>query len=152
MKFNIRIYAIVTSVVIVLLLGILGYSVWTGNLVKEKVTSLDTELSNVNNELSRVRQQHREPAENINTYSMILRGSSSALVTPAVMTVQDLNQQQVSEIDKNIESITNTRVKEDIKSKWNLFVASKTINDYRTFISTVSDTITNEAGILRGQN
>jgi hypothetical protein len=95
-----KIYVIVTSVVIVILLGILGYGFWTGHLVKEKIQRQDTELSKANDELSRVKQQYKEPAENINTYGAILRGSSSALITGGNMMVQDFNQQQISEIDK----------------------------------------------------
>jgi len=59
--------------------------------------------------------------------------------------ISSFNAGSVDEINNNIEKIADQHVRAKVKSDWENFLNSKTLNDYRQFIQSVSDAISNAA-------
>ena len=144
-----KVYAIIVTIIAVLALGVVGYGFWQGAKIKTAYTQKSNELSATQAKLQGIKDEYKTPAENINNISQILGKTSSAFIQPGVMQVSSFNQQSVDEINKQIASIQDTSARDEIKSNWDKFVASKTINDYRTFVQTISNAISNESSSLR---
>lgn len=136
-----KVYAIIVTIVAVLALGTVGFEFWQGAKVKKAFTQKSDELSSTQAKLEGIEEQYKRPAENINNFSQILGKSSSSFIQPGVMKIDSFNQQAVDEINKQMATIQDASVQDEMKSNWDKFVASKTINDYRTFITTISNVI-----------
>lgn len=139
-----KVYAIIITVIAVLVLGVAGYEFQQHKKVSDDLNSTQVKLDGI-------KEQYKQPAENINRISQILGKTSNSFMHPGVMQVSSFNQPVVDEINKDIAGIQNTSTRDDIKSNWDKFVASKTINDYRSFVQSVSNAISGESDSLGTQ-
>ena len=144
-----KIYAVIVTIVAVLALGVVGFGVWQGIHIKAAYNKQSDELRLKRDELKSLRDQTQKQASDIETLNRILRASSNSLVHPGDLKVTSFNAPSVTEIDTNIEKITDQNMQEKVKSDWNTFSNSKTINDYRQFIQSVSDAISGDITSLK---
>lgn len=140
-----KIYAVVVTLVAVLALSVVGYGVWAGNKLQTSLNKLESNLHQTQNELSGLKITNQKLGLEIQTLNKILRASSNSLVHPGDLKISSFNAGSVDEINSNIEKIADQHVRAKVKSDWENFVNSKTLNDYRQFIQSVSDAISNDA-------
>ena len=144
-----KIYAVIVTIVALLALGVVGFGVWQGTKIKAAYTKQSNELRLKQDELKAFKDQTQKQAADIETINRILRASSNSLVHPGDLKVTSFNSQSVIEISTNIEKIAEPAVQEKVKADWNTFSNSKTINDYRQFIQSLSDAISGDTTSLR---
>ena len=144
-----KIYAVVVTIVAVLALGVVGFGVWQGTRLQASYNKASNELKLKQGELKTFKDQTQKQASDIETLNKILRDSSNSLVHPGDLKVTSFNAQSVSEINTNIEKIADQNLQEKVKTDWNTFLNSKTINDYRQFIQSVSDAVSSDTASLK---
>jgi hypothetical protein len=141
-----KIYSIIVTIITVLALGILGYGYYTGLKIKKTLTECETQNSAYQSEIQKMRNDEQKKAEEILGLAEILRESSSSFMHAGNIKASSFNTASLDKIDQEIKNLKNTHTQDAVKKKWETFLQTSFLNDYRDFLATLADEIRNENG------
>jgi hypothetical protein len=141
-----KIYSIIVTIITVLALAILGYGYYTGLKIKKTLTECETQNSAYQSEIQKMRNDEQKKAEEILGLAEILRESSSSFMHAGNIKASSFNTASLDKIDQEIKNLKNTHTQDAVKKKWETFLQTSFLNDYRDFLATLADEIKNENG------
>jgi len=147
-----KIYAIIVTIIAVLALSLLGYGYYTGLKIKKTIADYENKIQTMHDEEEAMQQEEQKKLDEISSLAGILRESSSSFMHPGNFKASSFNPSIVERLKDEIENITDTTLKKEIKDKWDAFQQSQNLNDYRDFIGTVADIIRNSSTTLEPSN
>jgi|GEM_PF-3133230 len=136
-----KIYAIIVTIIAVLALSLLGYGYYTGLKIKKTIADYENKIQTMHDEEEAMQREKQKKLDEISSLAGILRESSSSFMHPGNFKASSFNPSIVERLKDEIENITDTTLKKEIKDKWDAFQQSQNLNDYRDFIGTVADII-----------
>jgi len=121
--------------------------------IKRALTECETQNSAYQNkiqtyqsEIQTMRNDEQKKAEEILGLAEILRESSSSFMHAGNIKASSFNTTSLDRIDQDIQSLKNVHTQDAVKKKWDTFLQSYSLNDYRDFLATLADEIRNENG------
>jgi hypothetical protein len=141
-----KIYSIIVTIIAVLALAILGYGYYTGLKIKKVLTECNTQNSAYQSEIQTMRNDEQKKTEEILGLAEVLRESSSSFMHAGDVKASSFNTASLDKIDQEIKNLKNAHVQDAVKKKWETFLQTSSLNDYRDFIGTLADVIKDENG------
>jgi len=139
-----KIYSIIVTIIAVLAVAILGYGYYAGLKIKKVIAECAKEKSTYKSEVQKMRSDEQKKAEEILGLADILRESSSSFMHAGNIKASSFDTASLDKIDQEIKNLRNTHSQEEVKKKWDAFLQSYSLNDYRDFIGTMADVIKDE--------
>ena len=148
-----KIYSIIVTIIAVLALAILGYDYYTELKIKKTLTECETQnsayqskIQAYQSEIQTMQNDEQKKAEEILRLAEILRESSSSFMHAGDIKASSFNTTSLDKIDQEIQNLKNVHTQDAVKKKWDTFLQSYSLNDYRDFLATLADEIRNENG------
>jgi len=139
-------YSVIVTVIAVLALAVLGYGYYTGLKIKKALTECETQNSAYQSEIQKMRSDEQKKAEEILGLAEILRESSGSFMHAGNIKASSFNTTSLDKIDQEIQNLKNVHAQDAVKKKWETFLQTSSLNDYRDFLGTLADEIKNENG------
>jgi len=146
-----KVYSIAVTIVAVLALVILGYGYYTGLKIKKVLVECSTQNKNFQAEIQDMRSDEQKKAEEILGLAEILRESSGSFMHAGDIKASSFNTASLDKIDQEITNLKNAHTQDAIKKKWQTFLQTSSLNDYRDFIGTLADEVKNENNVSIGK-
>jgi protoheme ferro-lyase len=89
---------------------------------------------------------NKKKAEGVLGLAEVLRESSSSFMHAGDVKASSFNTASLDKIDQEIKNLKNAHVQDAVKKKWETFLQTSSLNDYRDFIGTLADVIKDENG------
>jgi len=141
------------TIIAVLALAILGYGYYTGLKIKKALTECETqnstyqsEIQAYQSEIQKIRNDEQKKAEEILGLAEILRESSGSFMHAGNIKASSFNTTSLDKIKQEIQNLKNVHTQDAVKKKWETFLQTSSLNDYRDFLATLADEIKDENG------
>lgn len=132
-----KIYATVITIIAVLALATIGYGYYTGIKIKKVVLQYQ-------NTIQQLKDENNQKSKEISNLAMLLRDATSSLSHAGDAKFSSINPASIDKINQNLINISSDTSRQEIQSQWNAFKQTLSLNDYRSFVQTIADTIKNE--------
>ena len=135
-----KIYATIITIIAILALATVGYGYYTG--IKIKKIILEDQKT-----IQKMQDDDRQKSKEITALSEMLRETTNSLMHAGDLKFSSVNPTSLDKINQNLTDISSSATRQQIQNEWNTFKQTLTLNDYRSFVRTVADTIKNKAEI-----
>ncbi len=139
-----KIYAIIISVIAVLLLGAAGYFGYQYFNLNGKVTSLEQERNNAQGEIGKAKKDLEDTKSsftNVEKTAIAYKAAINSFTPPGDVKVGTFDAAKATEARQKIGDITDAKDKDRAEKAWDTFHTNSQLNDYQFLLNVFSESL-----------